>query len=276
MTTLTTLEASQIRQVRFTVIGDSAAFGIGDTDNSGNPRGWGYYLSQLFQDSCEYLNFSRPGAKSAEVKEVQLPLALESAPDICAVIVGGNDMLRNGFDPRALYENISYTCSELLGRGTEIIMVELHDPGEILRVPSLLKRVIRRRVNSVNGVYYQVARELDLILIRTRNIPQVHDISNWHIDRMHPGPRGHQLLAREMAYELRTRGWRVDLPGWQNSDQGSRVAKLGWLLCKGTPWFLKRSIDLLPVAIILMAIEAFRVIIEVISKGYSAVTVRRA
>jgi len=276
MTTLATLTAQQSRQVRLTVIGDSAAFGTGDTDQLGNPRGWGYYLSQVFQDSCEYLNFSRPGAKSAEVKDMQLPRALASAPDICAVIVGGNDMLRNGFDPAALYENISQTCLELLQRGTQIMMVELHDPGEILRVPRLLKRVIRRRVNSVNGVYYQVARELDLILIRTRNIPQVHDLTNWHIDRMHPGPRGHQLLAREMACELRARGWRVDLPDSQISEQCSQGSKIWWLLCNGAPWFLKRSVDLLPIAIILMAIEAIRVLIEVMSKGYSAVTVRRA
>ena len=173
---MTTL-APQTRHVRFTVIGDSAAFGTGDIDLAGNPRGWGYYLSQVFHDSCEYLNFSRPGAKSAEVKEVQLPRALERTPDICAMMVGGNDMLRNGFDPHVLYQNITETCRELMDRGTEIIMVELHDPGEILRVPRLLKRVIRRRVNAVNNVYYQVARELDLILIHTRKIPHVHDIS---------------------------------------------------------------------------------------------------
>ena len=155
-------------------------------------------------------------------------------------------------------------------------MVELHDPGEILRVPRLLKRVIRRRVNAVNQVYYQVARELDLILIHTRKIPDVHDIANWHIDRMHPGPRGHKLLAREMASALQDRGWKVDLPESEAADLHSRAAKIWWLICKGVPWFLKRSVDLLPVAIILMTIEAFRVIIELIVKGYSAVTDWRA
>ena len=273
---MTTFAERQLATVKFTVIGDSAAFGTGDTDALGNPRGWGYYLSQVFHGSCDYLNFSRPGAKSGEVKEVQLPRALESTPDICAVIVGGNDMLRNGFDPSMLYKNISETCLELMARGTEIIMVELHDPGEILRVPRLLKRVIRRRVDAVNNVYYQIAHEFDLILIRTRSIPKVHDLSNWHIDRMHPGPKGHQLLAREMAAQLRARGWSVDLPESQESHQHSRAAKIWWLLCKGTPWFLKRSADLLPVALILMSIETIRVISEVIAKGYSAVTDRHA
>ena len=267
---------TQTRTINFAVIGDSAAFGTGDMDEHGNIRGWGYYLSKVFHQPCSYFNYSRPGAKSGEVREVQLPRALETQPDICAVIVGGNDMLRNGFSPTVLYENLKATCNELLSRGSEIIMVELHDPGEILRVPRLLKRVIRRRVNAVNNVYYQVAKELDVILIKTRSIPNVHDLTNWHIDRMHPGPRGHQLLAKEMATRLQSKGWKVDLPEEDPIDPHSRATKIWWLICKGTPWFLKRSVDLLPVAIILMIIEAFRVIIEVIAKGYSAVTDSRA
>jgi len=80
----------------FTVIGDSAAFGTGDLDENGNPRGWGHYLSQVFRDHTSYFNYSRPGAKSAEVRQVQLAKALSTEPDICAVICAVNDMLRNG------------------------------------------------------------------------------------------------------------------------------------------------------------------------------------
>jgi len=93
---------------------------------------------------------------------------------------------------------------------------------------------------------------------------------------MHPGPRGHKLLAREMASELQARGWKIDMPAPEAADIHSRAAKIWWLICKGVPWFLKRSVDLLPVALILMAIEAIRVLIEVIAKGYSAVTDKRA
>jgi hypothetical protein len=42
----------------FTVIGDSAAFGTGDLDENGNPRGWGFYLSQVFKDPTSYFNYS--------------------------------------------------------------------------------------------------------------------------------------------------------------------------------------------------------------------------
>ena len=252
--------------ISFAVIGDSAAYGTGDFDRTGQPRGWGYYLAQVFHEPCTYFNFSRPGAKSQEVYDVQLAQALETKPDLCAVIVGGNDMLRNGFDPQLLKSNISRTCAALIKQGSQIIMIELHDPGQILRVPRLLKRVIRRRVDAVNSVYRQVAQELDLILIKTREIPDVHNLQNWHIDRMHPGPYGHKLLAGEMARRLRERGFELGTPDAQIQDPHSKSAKIWWLICKGTPWFLKRSIDLLPVALLLMILESLKIVAEASAK----------
>jgi lysophospholipase L1-like esterase len=250
----------------FAVIGDSAAFGTGDFDESGKPRGWAYYLKESFREEINYFNFSRPGAKSSEVKNLQLPLAIDVQPDICAVIVGGNDLLRNGFDPEILHKNLVETCNKLKMQGSEILMVQLHDPGAILRIPRLLKRVLRRRVDAVNHVYERVCRELDILLIRTREIPNVHELKNWHIDRMHPGPRGHQLLAREMALQLRQRGWNLSLPSEKAGYIAPRREKVIWLVRNGAPWFLKRSIDLLPVAIILMFLESLRIIREFVTQ----------
>jgi len=66
----------------FVVLGDSAAFGTGDEIKSGSFRGWAGFLSEAFQDGCDYYNYSRPGAKSSEVLAVQLPRALRQNPDI--------------------------------------------------------------------------------------------------------------------------------------------------------------------------------------------------
>ena len=241
------------------ILGDSAAYGIGDMDSQGNSRGWSYYLAKSFEDPLVYVNFSRPGAQSAEVLNTQLPKALHYKPDIAAVIVGGNDLLRNGFCPDVLYENLVSTCTNLLGRGSEILMIQLHDPTQLLRLPILLKRVLRRRVEAVNEVYEKVSSELGLILIRTREIPDVHNLKNWHIDRMHPGPFGHQILARQMAIQLRNRGWNLALPLIQDQPLKSKSVRVIWLIKNGLPWFLKRSVDLLPAAILLMVLEFYRV-----------------
>jgi len=246
----------------FVVLGDSAAYGTGDEISAGVFRGWAGFLAEAFQDGCDYFNFSRPGAKSIEVLEKQLPKALREQPDICALIVGGNDLLRNSFDPLLLYKNLKNCCQQLMAMGSEVIMVELHDPNQLLRLPRLMSRVLNRRVAAVNAVYRKVALEFEIITIKTRKISDVHNRSNWHIDRMHPGPAGHFMLARSVAEQLRRRGWAISLPHKLDVVQKSKAEKIKWLLRNGTPWFLKRSVDLLPAAVLLMVYELIKVIIE--------------
>lgn len=243
----------------FAVIGDSAAYGTGDEIAPGQFRGWAGFLSDNFRDGCDYFNFSRPGAKSKEVATVQLDKVLKQQPDICAVIVGGNDILRNDFDPILLHKNLQYICRSLLEIGSEIVMVELHDPLQLLKLPKLIARVLNKRVNAVNAVYRKIALEFDVVSIKTRKIPTVHQKSNWHIDRMHPGPAGHFLLARFIAEKLKQRGWAINLPAVLNIRETSKKEKILWLLRNGTPWFLKRSLDLLPAAIFLMIVEALKI-----------------
>jgi len=254
----------------FVVLGDSAAYGTGDEISAGVFRGWAGFLAEAFQDGCDYFNFSKPGAKSTEVLEKQLPKALREQPDICALIVGGNDLLRNGFDPLLLYKNLRNCCQQLMAMGSEVIMVELHDPNQLLRLPKLMSRVLNRRVAAVNAVYRKVALEFEIITIKTRKIGDVHNRSNWHIDRMHPGPAGHFMLARSVAEQLRRRGWAVSLPHKLNVIQKSKGEKIKWLLRNGTPWFLKRSVDLLPAAVLLMAYELIKVMIEKVNPKIKA------
>jgi lysophospholipase L1-like esterase len=246
----------------FVVLGDSAAYGTGDEIKAGQFRGWAGFLADAFQEGCDYFNYSRPGAKSNEVLAIQLPKALRQNPDICAVIVGGNDLLRNNFDPVLLYNNLRSCCQQLLAMGSEIIMVELHDPNQLLKLPKLMRQVLRRRVNAVNAVYRKVALEFEIVTVKTRAINNVHDRKNWHIDRMHPGPQGHFMLARDIASQLRKRGWAISLPYQLTLTYQSRSEKITWLLRNATPWFFKRSFDLLPAAMILMVFEFCKTILE--------------
>ena len=246
----------------FVVLGDSAAYGTGDEIKAGQFRGWAGFLADAFQEGCDYFNYSRPGAKSNEVVATQLPKALRQNPDICAVIVGGNDLLRNNFDPVLLYNNLRSCCQQLLAMGSEIIMVELHDPNQLLKLPKLMRQVLSRRVNAVNAVYRKVALEFEIVTVKTRSINNVHDRKNWHIDRMHPGPQGHFMLARNIADQLRKRGWAISLPYQLTLTHRSRSEKITWLLRNGTPWFFKRSFDLLPAAMILMIFEFCKSILE--------------
>jgi lysophospholipase L1-like esterase len=111
----------------FAVIGDSAAFGTGDEAPDGTFRGWAYYLAKSFRDEVNYVNLARPGAKSDEVSGIQLSNAKALSPDICGVVAGGNDLLRNGFSPQKLHQNLMRTCRELMEQGSEVI---IHVGGE--------------------------------------------------------------------------------------------------------------------------------------------------
>lgn len=247
------LEMSQV--TTFTVVGDSAASGVGDALPDGTTVGWSYYLAKSFQEPLVFLNASRPGAKSLEVLEDQIPKVLTHKPDICGVIVGGNDMLRNGFNPAKLHSNLRETLGELQRTGTTALMLELHDPTQIVPMPKLLARVLNRRVDAVNQVTRSVANEFGAILVNTRSMPNIYKLENWHIDRMHPSKIGHQRLAAEFRDLLVKSGWNLGPVEVDQVVSRNRKESIIWMLRNGTPWFLKRSFDLLPAALFLMLVE---------------------
>lgn len=244
----------------FAILGDSAASGVGDSDKNGVTRGWGYYLAKHFQDPLVYINLSRPGAQSAEVLEDQLPKALVFKPDIAAVIVGGNDALRNGFDPNKLHRNLRFTISELKKSGAEVLLLQLHDPTQIVPLPRLLGRVLSRRINAVNRVIHSVGREFNAQILLTRSIQDIYERKVWHVDRMHPSKYGHQLIATHFREILLRRNWQIDPITIEATPVTSKKTSVLWMLRNGTPWFFKRSFDLFPAALLLMSIEFFKII----------------
>lgn len=251
------LEMSQV--TTFTVVGDSAASGVGDSLPDGTTFGWSYYLAKSFEEPLVFVNASRPGAKSLEVLEDQIPKVLIHKPDICGVIVGGNDMLRNGFNPAKLHSNLRTTLGELQQTGTTALMLELHDPTKIVPMPKLLARVLNRRIDAVNQVTRSVAQEFGAILVNTRTIPNIYKLENWHIDRMHPSKIGHQRLAVEFRNLLVQSGWNLGQVEVEQVVTRNRKESILWMLRNGTPWFLKRSVDLLPAALFLMAVELINI-----------------
>ena len=246
------------RPLTFAILGDSAASGVGDYDESGRPRGWCYHLAQSFHDPIHIISVARPGAQSREVIEVQLPKVLPYAPDIAALIVGGNDALRNGFSPIDLYQNLRTSIIEMKKSGTEILMFQLHDPTEIVPLPRLLQRVLRRRIDAVNEVYERLCKEFEVVFLNTRSLEGIYSPELWHFDRMHPSSFGHQTIAHHFRELLAVRGWKFNQMRPALSRSTARKDKMLWMLRNATPWFLKRSVDLLPAALVLMIYEAVR------------------
>jgi lysophospholipase L1-like esterase len=241
------------------IIGDSAASGVGDSDAQGNYFGWGYHLAQAFTEPLIYINASRPGAQSKEVLQDQLPKVLIHEPDLVAVIVGGNDLLRNGFSPKVFEENLQTTLATIEKIGATSMLLELHDPTEIVPMPRLIARVCRRRVNAVNQSTRKLARRYGSILLETRSLEGIYQREKWHVDRMHPSKLGHQFMADNFAHLLRMRGYEIGEVKFTRSNNRSRKDSIIWMLKNGTPWFLKRSLDLLPALIFLSITELIHI-----------------
>ncbi len=239
----------------FAVIGDSAASGVGDSNSFGQYFGWGFHLAQAFKEPLVYINVARPGAQSHEVLNEQLPKILIHEPELVAVIVGGNDLLRNRFSPAVFRENLENTVKQIILTGATVMLLELHDPTQIVPMPRLIARVCRRRVSAVNQVTREIAFRYSAILLNTRSLPNIYDRNKWHVDRMHPSRLGHQFIADNFAHLLRQRGFNVGDIRYSSHNNRSRKDSLIWMLKNGTPWFLKRSFDLLPTLLLLSITE---------------------
>lgn len=246
-----------MKPLTFAIIGDSAASGVGDSDASGNHFGWGYHLAQAFNEPLVYINAARPGAQSKEVREEQLPKILIHDPELVAVIVGGNDLLRNGFSPQVFEENLNETLAQIESNGATSMLLELHDPTKIVPMPRIVARVCRRRVNAVNHITRKLAHRYSSILLETRSLDDIYARDKWHVDRMHPSIFGHQFIAESFAHLLRQRGFDVGSVKISRLNNRSRRDSILWMLRNGTPWFLKRSLDLLPAIAFLSIVELF-------------------
>ncbi|CAN2186005.1 TesA Lysophospholipase L1 and related esterases [Candidatus Nanopelagicaceae bacterium] len=243
----------------FAIIGDSAASGVGDSDSLGNYFGWGYHLAQAFTEPLIYINASRPGAQSKEVLHEQLPKIVIHNPELVAVIVGGNDLLRNGFSPQVFEENLNNTLAHIEKMGATSMLLELHDPTQIVPMPRLVARVCRRRVNAVNRSTRKLARRYSSVLLETRSLDGIYQREKWHVDRMHPSKMGHQFIADNFAHLLRKRGFEIGNVQFSSSNNRSRKDSIIWMLKNGTPWFLKRSLDLLPAILFLSITELIHI-----------------
>jgi lysophospholipase L1-like esterase len=237
------------------VIGDSVGFGIGDEDHEHPDKGVGAFLLRSLPAVSNYANHSRPGARMREVFEVQLPKALNHNPDLVVVIAGGNDVLRQSFDPTDIYWSLYGTVTSLQSRGTEVLTMLLHDPNQKIRLPKRLARLLEQRVDTLNHIIKDVSQLLGAKCLDVRSLGDVYDGSLWHVDRMHPNRRGYHMLARHFAELLANSGHDVRDVTAPIMRTRSRRENIHWMLRRGVPWFLKRCKDLFPGVGYLLALE---------------------
>ena len=248
------------------VLGDSVGFGVGDEDNMYPNKGVGAFLHRSLPGFTKYANHSRPGARMREVFEVQLPKALEHEPDVVVLIAGGNDVLRQKFDPTDIYWSMYGTITTLKERGVEVLTMKLHDPNRKIRLPKRLARLLHQRVETLNHIIDDVSQLLGAQCLDVRKIDLAYDQRIWHIDRMHPNRTGYHLLATHFARLLHGQGHDVRDVTAPLVRTRSRKENVRWILRMGLPWFLKRCKDLFPGVGYLLVLETSKDVARALRK----------
>ncbi|MFD3441776.1 GDSL-type esterase/lipase family protein [Streptomyces sp. NPDC058685] len=238
------------RALRFAALGDSLTEGVGDRVDDGW-RGWAALLAAGLGDRsapAEFRNFAVSGALTEDVAERQAPEALAFRPDIASVLVGVNDTLRRTFDIEELTRRLDSVFDRLTARGTVLLTACLPDPGTMLGLPLPLARPLARRQRAVNAVVHALSARYDAVHLHASDGAWVLDRSMWSADRLHPGERGHRMIALRFHELLGGYGLaRGQAPGAEPTrPPPTRAASLLWLATAGTGWVARRCTDLLP------------------------------
>ncbi|MGI5188470.1 SGNH/GDSL hydrolase family protein [Promicromonospora sp. CA-289599] len=262
--------AGRERGFRLVALGDSITVGVGDTvgPDAVHGPGWAAHLATVLGAET-FINLATEGARSRDVVGTQLTAALALRPHLATVLVGGNDVLRSDFDARHTLADLHRTVGELCRAGTDVVLVLLPVIGLFELCPRLVRRVMRRRVASINAAVEEVASSAPgwvVVVDAARGIAPAGSRA-WHIDRVHPSPLGHRTLALSAASALSTG------PGSENGvvhatssityttpfssaeargrlpvapEPPSVVERVVWLLRAGLPWCVRRGRDFLP------------------------------
>ncbi len=234
--------------LRFAALGDSLSEGVGDPVAEGW-RGWAALLAPaLAPGAVEFRNFAFSGGQTRDVLERQLPQALVFAPDVVSVLVGVNDTLRCTFDIHAVAARLDAVYGEFTSRGAVLLTACLPDPGTMLGLPAALARPLARRQRAVNSVVHALSERYGAVHLHAAHDAWVMAPEMWSADRLHPGERGHRVLAARFHALLGALGHELGPAPSVLPDRApaTRSAGVFWLATAGTGWVVRRCTDLLP------------------------------
>ncbi len=238
------------RYLRFAALGDSSTFGLGDPV-VGGWRGWARLLAEAMEASSydvSFCNVASPGATAATVLREQLADAVTHRPDLAALVVGVNDVLKSTWDPGRFRDEL-LTCADVLtADGATLLTARFHDHAAVLPLPSALRGPLRSRIEQLNAVSDEVHATYGGVRVDLAGRPEYLDRRLWAVDRMHPSEIGHRCLARAFANALQAHGLDIEPPEAECSGgiPPNWRRDMAWLVAEGAPWVGRRARDLGP------------------------------
>jgi lysophospholipase L1-like esterase len=196
--TLGVMETHGPGYLRFAALGDSSTFGLGDPV-AGGWRAWARLLAEAFSASAydvSFCNVAIPGATAGSVLRSQVTDAVAHRPDLAALVVGVNDVLKSTWDAGRVRDELFACADALTAEGATLLTARFHDHAAVLPLPSALRRPLRHRIDQLNAVWDDVHAAYGGLRVDLSARPEPLDRSFWSVDRMHPSELGHRCLAR--------------------------------------------------------------------------------
>ena len=239
---------------RYVALGDSSTEGLMDRDGgwapgaagSGGFAGWSRRLAQRIADAqggLLYANLGRRGLTTREIRERQLPVALDMRPDLASVFSGTNDVMRRRFDLAAFAADVRAMQEALRAAGATVITFNLPDLALLLPWAQPLSH----RIRAMNDALRQVCEATGTRLVDFAAHPVAVDARLWDPDRIHANPAGHARIAAALAEALELPGadasWADPLPA-RARESVLRVAarEAAWAALHLVPWTLARLV----------------------------------
>jgi lysophospholipase L1-like esterase len=226
---------------RYVAIGDSQTEGLWDGDDETGLTGFADRLAARLDElfpGLHYANLAVRGRRVRDVLDVQLPQALEMAPDLITVCAGMNDTTRPGRGFEQALADLEVLYDRLAETGATVVTTTFPDVTRLLPIG----RALARRLGRINTVIRSAAHTHGFGLVDLYTAPSMLDPRTWSDDRMHASPRGHALFAEAAAEALGLPGaghdWAapLDAHGGPPDLSGRVLAQWQWTRSMFLPW----------------------------------------
>ena len=217
---------------RFVALGDSLTEGVGDPRPRGKLRGWADRLAAAMASADEgfgYKNLARRGLRTEDVRRGQLERALELRPDLASALSGMNDLLDPRFDPKTYAEELASIVGPLREGGAEMLMATFPDVTAFSPLPARFLTGIRTCLHAASEAVREVSAKHEALCLDLEALPEARQREIMSVDRLHPGPRGHVLLAQAFARLLEEHSG-VPVPQPRDGELAGKLAQARWLI----------------------------------------------
>ena len=228
----------------YVALGDSFTEGLEDEIGpAGRHLGWADRVAAGLartEGSLRYANLAVRGRLLDQVIAVQLPAALELAPDLVSFHAGPNDVLRPRADLPGLLVRYDAAVGRLAAAGIRTILFTVVERTGTGRTANRLAG----RFNAFNLGVRATAERHGAVLVDQASVPVLSDRRLWHEDRLHLAPEGHARVAAAVLEALgveRSDWWRSELPGSARASRATALAAdVRWIRLHLLPWVGRR------------------------------------